>query len=524
MKLAVMEQKGHIIWIDDEIDHLKPHILFLEAKGYKITTATNGSDANILNQENRFDIALLDQNMPGIDGMETLKKIKSHRQTIPVIMITKSEDEWLMDEAISQQINQFLIKPVSPNQIYMACKQILEKSKIIEDKTTSEYLQDFQRINQDINIIESLDEWWQLFLSLVNWQIKFDKQVDSSLNNILIDQTNECNKQFSKYVEDNYETLVKDNKSSILSPSVFKNHAQPSLDNGKKVCFIVIDCMRCDRFLSIYPYLESLFQVEMSYHVSLLPSATSFSRNAIFSGLFPDEMIKKYPQQKDSFLNNENGLNKYEEKYLNDQIRRLGNDNKKVHYHKIWALEEGKRFSKKINNYLEKDVIALVVNFVDMLAHDSSKMDVLKELIPDESGYRKTVRSWVENSWFNDVLKVLSQSNFDVIITSDHGSIKVNKEIMVSADKDASDGVRYKYGRNLNSKNKNVMKINNPENFKLPTFGPQFNYLLAKNNSYFLYPNQANKYKNKLQNSFQHGGISMEEMLIPVLKMKGVSK
>ena len=221
---------------------------------------------------------------------------------------------------------------------------------------------------------------------------------------------------------------------------------------------------------------------------------------------------------------NENGLNKYEEEYLNDQIRRLGNDDKKVHYHKIWALEEGKRFSKKINNYLEKDVIALVVNFVDMLAHDSSKMNVLKEIIPDESGYRKTVGSWVKNSWFNDVLKVLSQSNFDVVITSDHGSIKVNKEIMVSADKDASDGVRYKYGRNLNSKNKNVMKINNPENFKLPTFGPQFNYLLAKNDSYFLYPNEANRYKNKLQNSFQHGGISLEEMLIPVLKMKGIAK
>ena len=519
-----MERKGHIIWIDDEIHHLKPHILFLEAKGYKITTATNGSDANILNQENRFDLALLDQNMPGIDGIDTLKKIKSHRQTIPVIMITKSEDEWLMDEAISQQIDQFLIKPVNPNQIYIACKQILEKNKIIEDKTTSEYLQDFQRINQDINFIKSLDEWWQLFLSLVNWQIKFDKQVDSNLHNILIDQTKECNKQFSNYIEDNYETLVSDNKGPILSPSVFKNHAQPSLDNGKKVCFIVIDCMRCDQFVSIYPFLESLFQVEMSYHLSLLPSATSFSRNAIFSGLFPDEMIKKYPKQKDSFLNNENGLNKYEEEYLNDQIKRLGNNDKKVHYHKIWALEEGKKFSKKINNYLEKDVIALVINFVDMLAHDSSKMDVLKELVPDESGYRKTVRSWVKNSWFNDVLKVLSQSNFDVVITSDHGSIKVNKEIMVSADKDASDGVRYKYGRNLNSKNKNVMKINNPENFKLPTFGPQFNYLLAKNDSYFLYPNEANRYKNKLQNSFQHGGISLEEMLIPVFKMKGIAK
>ena len=519
-----MERKGHIIWIDDEIHHLKPHILFLESKGYKITTATNGRDATILNQENRFDLALLDQNMPGIDGIDTLKEIKSHRQTMPVIMITKSEDEWLMDEAISQKIDQFLIKPVSPNQIYMACKQILEKNKIIEDRTTSEYLQDFQRINQDLDFIKSLDEWWQLYLRLVDWHIKFDKKIDTSLNNILIEQANECNKQFSKYIEANYETLVNDNMNPMLSPSVFKNHAQPSLDNGKKVCLIVVDCMRCDQFLSIYPYLESLFEVEMSYHLSLLPSATSFSRNSIFSGLFPDDIINKYPKQEDSFLDNKIGLNKYESQYLNDQIKRLGNNNKKVHYHKIWALEEGKKFSKNINHYIGKDVLALVVNFVDMLAHDSSKLDVLKEIVPDESGYRKTVSSWVENSWFNDVLKALSQSSFDVVITSDHGSIKVNKEIMVSADKDASDGVRYKYGRNLNSKNKNVMKINNPENFKLPTFGPQFNYLLAKNDSYFLYPNEANKYKNKLQNSFQHGGISLEEMLIPVLKMKGIAK
>ena len=517
-----MKIKGHILWIDDEIHHLKPHILFLESKGYKITTAMNGIDANILNQKNRFDLALLDQNMPGIDGIDTFKKIKSHRQSMPVIMITKSDDEWLMDEAISQQINQFLIKPVSPNQIFMACKQILEKNRIIQDKTTSEYLEDFQNINKDIDFIESIDEWWHLYLRLVKWQIKFDKQTDLSLRNILADQIRESNKLFSKFIENNYEDFVKDDISTILSPGVFKNHAQSSLDEGKKVCFIVVDCMRCDQFLSIYPYLESLFEVEISYHLSLLPSATSFSRNAIFSGLFPDEIIKKYPKQRDSFLNNDNGLNKYEREYLIDQISRLGNNNKKVHYHKIWAPEEGKKFSKKINNYFDKDVLALVVNFVDMLAHDSSKIDVLKEIIPDESGYRKIVRSWVKNSWFNDILKALSQSNFDIIITSDHGSVKVNKEIMVSADKDASDGVRYKYGRNLNSKNKNVMKIDFPENFKLPAFGPQFNYLLAKNDSYFLYPNEANRYKNKLQNSFQHGGISLEEMLIPVLKMKGV--
>ena len=518
-----MKQKGHIIWIDDEIHHLKPHILFLESKGYKVTMATNGADADILNQKHRFDLALLDQNMPGIDGIDTLKKLKTHRTSMQVIMITKSEDEWLMDEAISQQINQFLIKPVSPTQVFIACKQILEKIRIIENKTSSEYLKDFQKINEEINYISSLDEWWHLYLRVVRWQIKFEEHTDSSLQNILFDQIQACNKQFSEYIENNYELLLKNENKEIFSPGVFKNHVQPSINMQNKVCLIVIDCMRCDQLLSIYSYLESLFEVELSYHLSLLPSATSFSRNAIFSGLFPNEMVNKYPKQKELFLRNVDSLNKYEKDFLNDQLNKLGIKDKKVHYHKIWAQDEGNRFSKKINDYLDKDVLALVVNFVDMLAHDSSKLEVLKEIIPDESGYRHTVKSWVKNSWFNKVLKILSQSNFDVIITSDHGSVKVSKEIMVSADKDASSGVRYKYGRNLNSRNKNVMKIDNPESFMLPVFGPQYNYLVAKNDSYFLYPNDANKYKQKLQNSFQHGGISLEEMLIPVVKMKGIS-
>jgi len=513
--------KGHILWVDDEIHHLKPHILFLESKGYKVSTATNGNDADVLNKNNRYDLILLDQTMPGIDGMETLQKIKIQRISIPVIMITKSEDEWLMDEAISQQVNQFLIKPVSPNQIYIACKQILEKNKIIEDRTTSDYLKDFQKINDDLDNIISTDDWWDLYIRLVQWQLKFDEYGDSGLSNILDEQIESCNKAFSYFIENNYEGLTRKTDNSLLSPGIFQNYLLPLINNNQKVCMIVIDCMRCDQFLSVLPYLESLFNIELSYHISLLPSATPYSRNAIFSGLYPDELIKKYPNQKELFINHADGLNKYEHKFLLDQLDRHDVSNKRVHYHKIWAIEEGKKFRKKINDYLEKDVLALVVNFVDMLAHDSSKMDVLKEIVPDESGYRLAVKSWIENSWFSDVIKILSQSDFHVIITSDHGSIRVNKDIMVSADRDASSGVRYKYGRNLNTNNKNAFVMNQPERYKLPVLGPQFNYLIAKNDAYFLYPNDANRYKNKLQNSFQHGGISMEELLVPVLVMKG---
>ena len=516
-----MNSKSHILWIDDEIHHLKPHILFLESKGYKVSTATNGSDADILNQNNRYDLILLDQTMPGLDGIDTLKKIKVSRISIPVIMITKSEDEWLMDEAISQQINQFLIKPVSPNQIFIACKQILEKNRIIEDRTTSDYLKDFQKINDDLNNMISTNDWWELYIRLVNWQLKFEDHGDTGLNNILLDQMQSCNKEFSSFIENNYEDLSKENNNSILSPGVFRKHVLPLIKDKNKVCMIVIDCMRFDQLLSVFPYLESLFNIELSFHLSLLPSATPYSRNAIFSGLYPDELIKKYPNQKELFIKHENGLNKYEDKFLLDQLNRHNISNKRVHYHKIWAIEEGIRFSKKINDYLEKDFLALVVNFVDMLAHDSSKMDVLKEIVPNEFGYRQTVKSWFENSWFNDIIKSLSKSDFHVVITSDHGSVRVKKGIMVSADRDASSGVRYKYGRNLNTKNKNAFVIDRPEKYRLPILGPQFNYLIAKNDAYFLYPNDANKYKNKLKNSFQHGGISMEELLVPVLTMKG---
>ena len=516
-----MKLNGHILWVDDEIHHLKPHILFLETKGYAVSTATNGNDAEILNKENKYDLILLDQTMPGIDGIDTLKKLKKHRLTIPIIMITKSEDEWLMNEAISNQVNQFLIKPVSPNQILIACKQILEKTKIIEDRTSADYLKDFQRINDEINNVESCDDWWRLYLRLVKWDLKFAQHQDSGLQNILIEQIQSCNKAFSNFIEINYENLIKKDNNSILSPSVFRNHALPKIKEGQKVCIIIVDCMRCDQFLSVIPYLESLFNIELTYHMSLIPTATPFSRNAIFSGLYPDELIKRYPNQKKLFLKGESSLNKYENVFLLDQLKRYNLSEKRVHYHKIWAIEEGNRFRKKINNYLNKDIMALVVNFVDMLAHDSSKMDVLKEIVPNEAGYRLAVKSWFENSWFNDILKALSNSEYQIIVTSDHGSIRVNKDIMVSADRDASSGIRYKYGRNLNTKNKNALVVKNPEKYRLPILGPQFNYLIAKDDAYFVYPNDINKYKSKLQNSFQHGGISMEEILVPVLKMKG---
>ena len=517
----MQKSRGHILWVDDEIHHLKPHILFLEDKGYTLSQVANGQDAIALSEQNDYDLILLDQSMPGMDGLETLSEIKKIRSSMPVIMITKTEDEWLMDEAITGQVEQFLIKPVNPSQIFMACKQTLEQIKLREQKATSDYLKEFQEIDRRLRDDLSADDWWKLYDRLVDWQIKFDKYKDTGLGSILEEQIQTCNREFSHFIESNYENWMNDNNRPTLSPDIVSKYVQPILERNKKVCLLVVDCMRHDHFKAMMDLLEPFFNIDIDYKFSLLPTATPYSRNAIFSGLYPDEMVKKYPQQARDMEKHASSLNQHEKQFLIDQLKKYGLGNKRVHYHKIWAVEEGKKFKDRSKDYIQQDVLALVVNFVDILAHKSSQMDVLKEMVPDESGYRTAVRSWLEHSWLLQVLKKLSENNFTVIMTSDHGSIRVQHDVMVSADREASSGVRYKFGRNLNTKEKNALVIKEPEKYRLPSFGPQPSYIVAKDDSYFVYPNQAHKYQAKFKNSFQHGGISMEEMMVPVAIMKG---
>ena len=516
-----MEQsRGHILWVDDEIHHLKPHILSLEEKGYKITQATNGQDAVALVQKNTFALVLLDQSMPGMDGLGTLTEIRKINSSLPIIMITKTEDEWLMDEAITGQVAQFLIKPVNPSQIFMACKQVLEKVKLGEEKATSDYLREFQQI--EYRLEESMDilDWWDLYNRLVEWQIKFDKYKDTGLGTILGEQIQTCNREFAIFVESYYRDWIYSENRPSMSPDVITQFVKPCLEQNEKVCLIVVDCMRHDQFQSLMPIFESIFNVNVSYKLSLLPTATPYSRNAIFCGLFPDEMVKKYPEQASLMIEHTSSLNLLEKQFLKDQLKRMNLGHKTMHYHKIWAVAEGKKFYNHIQDYLQRDMLALVVNFVDMLAHRSSQTDVLKEMVQDETGYRVAVKSWLEHSWLLQVLKKLSESDFTVIITSDHGSIRVQKDVMVAANKDASSGVRYKYGRNLNTKNRNALVIHDPAEYRLPAFGPQPTYLIAKDDVFFVYPNQVHKFLSKFKNSFQHGGISMEEMMVPVAVMK----
>ena len=513
--------RGKILWVDDEIEHLKPHILFLEDKGYDLSTTNNGQDAIELVKEKYFDLVLLDQSMPGMDGLSVLIELKKIYKSQLIIMITKTEDEWLMDEAITGQIEQLLFKPVNPSQIFMACKQALEKTLLREQKATKDYLKEFQDLNNHLNEELDADKWWILYDKIINWQLKFDVYKDIGLSSILEEQIQTCNKEFSSYVENSYSEWLNQDNRPPLSIDIFDKYVKPRLNKNEKVCLLVVDCMRHDHFKSILPILESFFKVDIDYKFSLLPTATPYSRNAIFSGLFPDEMVKTYPQQESDMKNDASSLNKYEKLFLEEQLRKNGFEDKKIHYHKIWAVQEGNKFKNKIKDYLQKDLLALVVNFVDILAHNSSHSGVLKEMVPDETGYRSAVKSWFENSWLLDVLKKLSLKDWTIIMTSDHGSIRVKSDVMVAADRGASAGVRYKNGRNLNTNKKHALVVKEPEKYKLPVFGPQASYVIAKGDNYFIYPNEKNKYQNKIKNSFQHGGISMEEMMVPIGIMKG---
>ena len=517
------ENRGNILWVDDEVDHLKPHILFLEDKGYTMSKTTNGQDAVAMVEQDAYDLVLLDQYMPGKDGMTTLREIKEIKPGLPVILITKSEEEDLMDEAISEKVEQFLIKPVNPTQIFMACKQVLEQSKIREEHATSGYLQEFQKIQFRLQENMSADDWWDVYSRLVKWQLEFDEHPDISLGDILAEQMQSANNEFVKFIESNYLDWLSDNNRPVLSNDVFSKFIKPEIDQNNKICLVVIDALRYDQFKAIQNFLNPYYDIKFDYQFSLLPTATPFSRNSIFSGMFPNEFVKRFPEQLRDMEHHAKSLNRHEEKMLRTALDKAGFKEKTLRYEKIYTAEQGKKFQAHYSEIKNTEILSLVVNFVDMLAHMRSESDVLKEMVPNESGYRTAIRTWFEHSWLFALLRDLSHDGFTVIMTSDHGSTQVSKGVLVGADKETSKGVRYKIGRNLNTNEKHAMIIRRPAEYRLIELMHQTTYLIAKENVYFLYPNQQHKYESQLKDSFQHGGISLEEMMVPVVTLRSKS-
>lgn len=505
----------HILWVDDEISHLKPHIIFLEQKNYKITPCTNGSDALEVFAKNNFDIVFLDENMPGISGLDTLSELKKLNANIPVVMITKSEEEYIMEEAIGSKIADYLIKPVNPNQILLSLKKNLDHSRLVSEKTSSGYLQEFREISLEMMGLKSTEDWKNLYQKLIFWELKLEDSQDRTLSEILEAQKTEANQQFGRFIEHNYTQWVQENDAPILSHTLFKTKIAQHLSKEQPTLLVVIDNLRYDQWKTIEKTINTHYKTtENSMYYSILPTATQYARNALFSGLMPKEMETLYPEYWKNDTD-EGGKNLHEDKFLDEQLKRLNINHLTHEYIKITNLKTGKKLADNFKTKIKNDLTVLVYNFVDMLSHSKTEMEVVKELASDDKGYRSLTNSWFKNSPLLDIIKQAQELKFKLIITTDHGTINVKNPSKVVGDRDTSLNLRYKTGRSLSYNDKDVLAIKDPKSVGLPSISMNSSFIFAKESSFFAYPNNYNHYVSYYKNSYQHGGISLEEVLIP---------
>ncbi len=508
-------QETIILWADDEIDLLKPHILFLEDKGYKVISKTNGSDALDVLKSQSVDIVFLDENMPGLSGLETLSEIKNINNDIPVVLITKNEEEYLMEDAIGSKIADYLIKPVNPKQILLTIKKLVDNKRLVTERTTSAYQSEFRNLGLALNDVSSLNEWKEVYKKLVFWELELEQLEDSGMHEILTLQKQEANKLFSKFVEKNYLKWLKEESNAPLqSHQLMKTKVFPHLKENIPTFFILIDNLRYDQWRIIAPMINDYFRLEEEeIYTSILPTATQYARNAIFSGLLPSEMEKRYPKlwKNDE---DEGGKNMHEEDFLREHLLRARRDIK-FSYTKVLNTDQGKDMVDSIHQKFNNQLNVIVYNFVDMLSHARSEMELIKELAPDESAYRSITKSWFEHSPLLEAIKKIAQKQARLIITTDHGTIRVKNPSKVIGDRTVNTNLRYKQGKNLNYQHKDVFEVKNPGEAFLPRVNVSQAFIFAKEDTYFVYQNNYNQFVNYYANTFQHGGISLEEMLIP---------
>ncbi len=519
-------KQNKILWVDDEIELLRSHIIFLNEKGYNVETVTNGEDAILEVKNKNFDLIFLDEMMAGLGGLETLAQIKEIKPNVPVVMVTKSEAENLMHDAIGSKISDYLIKPVLPSQILMVCKKFLESKQISVEYVSKDYLNDFNEISRRLLMNPDFEEWIKIYLKLVGWDMELDEHPEIGLRQTLVEQKKECNQEFSKFVEKNYKRWVGSvgsENTPTLSTQIVGKYVLPNLKNfDGPLFFFVIDCLRLDQWLVMEKHITNLFNIQKDYYYSILPTATPYARNALFSGLFPSEIEKYYPDLWTSSKDDENSMNKYEKDLLQLLLNRkkitLRNELK---YVKIIDPEVGRSFEQNVYSHKKTNLMAVVVNFLDMIAHGRSDSDILKEIAPDEPAYRSLTNSWFQHSSLLNTLRAIAtMPKAKVIVTTDHGSIRALRGSKVLGDREASTNLRFKFGRNLKVDDKHALFIKNPGDFKLPKRGVTISYIIAKEDYYFIYPTDYHKYLSYYKDSFQHGGISMEEMILPVITME----
>lgn len=505
-----------ILWVDDEIDLLKPHILFLKTKGFDVDTATNGPDALDMLDREQYALILLDENMPGLTGLETLSRINQLHPEIPVVMITKSEEENIMTQAIGNQIADYLIKPVNPNQIWFSINKNLNSSKLVAEQTTNDYQQEFRTISDQINSANSIDDWMEVYRQLVRWELKL-AGTDSQMDQMLLMQKRDANSNFCKFVKRNYEDWVTTDNHPLMSHEIFKRRIFPMLDAGDKVFVIIIDNFRLDQWKVVQPMLADFFNVQEDLYTTILPTSTQYARNAIFAGLMPLQIQQMFPNlwvEEDE----DEGLNIHEAELIGTQLKRFRRK-EKFSYNKLNDSGAGEKFLKSINSLKDNQLNVVVLNFIDMLSHARTESKMIRELASSDAAYRSLTESWVRHSSTIDIFRRIAEMGFKVVVTTDHGTIRVDNPIKVVGDRNTNTNLRYKVGKNLNYNPKQVYEMHNPKKFGLPAPNLSSTFIYACNEDFFSYPNNYNYYVQYYTGTFQHGGISLQEMLVPLVTL-----
>ncbi|MFI3321736.1 MAG: bifunctional response regulator/alkaline phosphatase family protein [Rikenellaceae bacterium] len=507
-----------ILWVDDEVELLKPHVLFLESKGYQIETCNNGYDAIDTLSSESFDLVILDEMMPGMTGLETLPKIKEVAPTTPVVMVTKSEEENIMNKAIGSKIADYLIKPVNPNQVLLSIKKNVMQRQLVTEQNSSDYRSEFNEISRQLGDARRFDDWVAIYRKLVNWDMNLEQGQDESIREVLQYQKNEANNEFAKFVKSSYQDWFKDKAldKPILSHTLLRNRVFPLFEKRKKITFLLIDNFRYDQWCMIRPLTYGLFDITTDdFYCSILPTATQYARNALFAGLMPLAIDKIMPNL---WLNDneEGGKNQYEEEFLRRQLQSLG-FKQKMTFDKLVRPESGKKLLDNLQKVYNADFSVIVYNFLDILSHARTDTDIIRELADDEVAFRSLTRSWFEHSDLWEMIKKLREKGHTIIITSDHGTVHVENPIKVVGDKETSVNLRYKTGKNLSYSSKNIFTISEPEKVGLPRPSLSSSYIFACNSDFLAYPNNFNHYVRYYKNTFQHGGVSMEEMIVPFI-------
>lgn len=511
---------GRILWADDEMELLRPHLLFLERKGYDVVTATNGTDAVELCQQQQFDVILLDEMMPGITGLQALERIKLIQPTVPVVMVTKSEEENIMNEAVGRNIADYLIKPVNPNQILLSLKKLIHRKELVAETTQTAYQQHFQQLSMQMMDCCCWNDWATLYRQLVDWELKL-VTADPALADMLRMQKAEANLGFAKFVKRNYADWMQ-HHDFTMNHNVMQHHILPMLKQGEKVFLVVFDNFRYDQWKAIETELTD-YDITEQLCCSILPTATQYARNALFAGMMPSEIKQRYPDwwtEEDA----EESKNLNEPHLIQaflDRVRRRD----AFSYHKINTTDEAEQLLAEADELLQRNSLnVVVVNFIDMLSHARTESKMVRELAHDEAAYRSLTLSWFRHSAISQLLHRLSQTDCRVVLTTDHGSIRTDTPVKIIGDRNTNTNLRYKLGRNLACESRDVFTVKDPKSVFLPSPNISTSYVFATGNTFLAYPNNYNYYAAYYRNTFQHGGISMEEMIIPLVTLKGKNR